>query len=177
MRTLSRQVWPVLVFAAAAVAVACWRGSPDGGAGRALGPGRITHEEYSWDEEYESQRRYLAWSYPVRLRTGQALRRGDLTLWEAAACFGQVEALRPPRLRANSEFHRGATLEERLCRHVIEYVRVALEEEREDDRLIQRLEAELDERVRRGDLRLPAPPSDLVGPPGPGAAEAGGAGE
>jgi hypothetical protein len=160
---LVRQLWPALAFVAAAVAVVCWRWSPDGSAGRAPDHGTLSDERQPREEEYESQLRYLTWSYAGRVRVGRALIRGDLTLWEAAACFRQVEALRPPRLRASSELHRGGSEEERLCRHVIEYVRVALEEEMEDDGLLRRLEAELEERVRRGDLRLPAPPSGLVG--------------
>ena len=103
MRTLARQLGPVLVFAVAAVLITCWRGRPDWGAGRAPDRGLVTDEGTAADDEYGPQRRYLAWSYPVRLRVGRALLAGDITLWEAAACFRQVEALSPPRLRVEAE--------------------------------------------------------------------------
>jgi hypothetical protein len=163
MRMLSRQLGPVLVVAAAAVAVFCWHRSPDWGAWEGPGPASPAIKEYPWNEEEAARMRYLNWSSPVRERVGRALIRGELTLWEAAASFRQVEALRPPGLRAHSELHRGGSEEERLCRHVIRYVRVLLEDDREDDDLVLELEAELEERVSRGDLRLLAAPPGLVG--------------
>jgi hypothetical protein len=163
MRTLSRQLGPVLVVAAAAIAVVCWHRPPDGDA--VWDPGRNSRaiKEHPWDEEHAARMRYLNWSYPVRVRVGRALLRGELSLWEAAACFRDLEAQRPPGLRAGSEVHRGATAEERHCRHVITFARAAFEEGSEVGDPAPRLEAELEERVRRGDLRLPGAPAGLVG--------------
>jgi hypothetical protein len=160
---LSRQLGPVLVVAAAAVAVACWHRSPDWGAWEGPDPSSQAIQEYPWDEEHAVRMRYLIWSYPVRERVGRALFRGELSLWEAAACFLAVEAQRPAGVRAGSELHRGGSVEERLCRHVIEYVRVALEDDGAEDDLARGLEAELEERLCRGDLQLPASPPGLVG--------------
>jgi hypothetical protein len=160
---LSRQSWPALAFAAVTAVAVCWHLSPDGGAWRALYQGTRSDEEYPRDEEHEPKLRYLTWSHAVRARVAQALVRGELTLGEAAACFRQVNALRPPGLRSSAEHFRGGSEEERICRQVIRYVGVALEDETRDGGLVLHLEAELEGRVRRGDLRLPSPPSSLVG--------------
>ncbi len=162
MRTLSRQLGPVLIVATAVVAVCCWRRPPDRGTGEGADPGSRVSQGYPWNEEEAARLRYLNWSYLVRVGLVRALLRGELSLWEAAACFRQVEAQRPPKVRPGSEVHRGGSEDERFCRHVLAYVCVELEDSGEEGLALE-LESELDERVRQGDLRLPAAPPGLVG--------------
>jgi hypothetical protein len=148
----SRRRWPALLFAAVAASSACWRWTPD-----------WTPLQGPVPEDQElSQTRYLLWSAQVRRRIARGLMHGDLSLREAAACFRQVNALRPAGLPSGSSYHQGNSEEERLCRQVIQYVHVLLEEERQEDGLLRHLEAELAERVRQGNLRLSAPPSGIV---------------
>jgi hypothetical protein len=60
--------------------------------------------------------------------------------------------------------HRGASEEERLCRHVIQFMWQELPDELRDDTPLLRLTAELDECVRRGELRLPEAPPGVFEP-------------
>jgi hypothetical protein len=155
MGILSRQSWPLLVITAVLV-TACWRWCAVWNAWRTsvVAPA----EDPEGDAVFRLKIRYLDWGSRARSRIAQSVLRGDLSLWEAAACYRRIDAVRPPGLRPASMGHRGASEEERLCRHVIRFMWQELVEEMRDDGPLLQLTAELDERVRRGDLRLPEPP-------------------
>jgi hypothetical protein len=113
-------------------------------------------------EKREAWSQYLKWSCQVREEITHALRRGELTLWEAAVCFREVNTRRPPGVVSGSELHPGSSEEERLCRHVIQWTRIVLMDEMQTDGLLLRLEAELEERLGQGELRLPELPTGFV---------------
>jgi hypothetical protein len=84
---------------------------------------------------------------------------GRLGLVEAAAGYRDLTADDPS---FNGEVFRraypGGSDEERYCRQVIAFVRVTLHEQPGPDRaVVGRLEAELQDRLERGDLSLPGP--------------------
>src|SRR5262249_49503781 len=125
MGILSRQSWPLLVIAAVLV-TACWRWCADWNAWRTAA---VAPEDPAGDEEYQLKLRYLDWGSRQRSRIAQSVLRGDLSLWEAAACYREIDAVRPPGLRAGWMGHRGASEEERICRHVIRFMWQELVEE------------------------------------------------
>jgi hypothetical protein len=93
---------------------------------------------------------------------------GRLSLVQAAALFGALNSLPPegPKLSAIDPHVRPPrvpprTDEERLCWHVIGYVKAELDGEPDRARaVVARLEAQLEEqRCQQGGLRLPDPPS------------------
>jgi hypothetical protein len=159
MGMLTRRTWLVILAALVAVAAYChWSIDRDGWrtcCGTAEPPGPSF-------EEAKLQIRYLHWSCLVRDRIARALIRGELTLSEAAACFQSVNARRPPGVSSGSDGHPGSSEEERLCRHVLEWVRVELADQVPNAGLLLRLEAELEEQLRQSDLRLPALPPGFV---------------
>jgi hypothetical protein len=117
------------------------------------------------DEAYNLRLRFLCWSSELRHSIAGAVVSGDLTLWEAAACFRQVDTILPEDIAPGRGPYRDGSEEERHCRHVIRFVRYSLQARMLDEGLAVHLEAELGERVRRGDLRLPDPPAGVVKPP------------
>jgi hypothetical protein len=169
MGMLPRQFRLVLVAAAvvATVAVgAAWRRwAPDGHASRTSAE---SPEKYlSPDELHELQLQYLRWCIPEKQRVAKALIRGDVTLWEAAACFRHLEALRPSGLCPAHEYFTGTSAEERLCRHVIRFVcglRGVDPRDAKQDPLVLWLECELEEQLSRGAIRLPDPPPGIGKP-------------
>src|SRR5262245_4691846 len=92
---------------------------------------------------------------------------GRLGLLEAATHFRDLNEQPPPFLweRFRDRFP-GRSDDERHCRQVIAFVKAALPEYRgADPAPVARLEAELEELLRQGDLRLPRPTAAL--PDGP----------
>jgi hypothetical protein len=154
----TRQTWPVLVVAAVAAAAFCrsFSGSP------ARRVSDATSEVDVGSEELRLQVRFLKWSSAARDRIAEGVIGGDLTLWEAAACYGRLDAQMPAGLEAMSAGHGESSEEERQCRHVIRFVRVALVLSGQDLTLVPELEAELEDGLRVGPVRLPAPPPGLV---------------
>jgi hypothetical protein len=86
---------------------------------------------------------------------------GRLTLLEAAAAFRDLNRQWPPfdwdRWRRILHYrYPGVSDEEALCRQVIDCTRTKLWEKQEEaEKAVRRLEAELDEHLRHGTLRLP----------------------
>jgi hypothetical protein len=83
---------------------------------------------------------------------------GRLTLLEAAARFRDLSpADLPEVVRAQRQgLYPAASEEERYCREVIGWAGAALEARHQPDGgALRRLEAELDEHLRRGPIRLP----------------------
>ena len=85
-----------------------------------------------------------------------------MTLLEAAAHFAAVDAQRPPTLPPSYAFHPGDSVEEQLCRNVIQHVRCLSRSDPRRDAVVKRLEEELQGHLARGPLRLPdLPPRSL----------------
>jgi len=158
MGTFSRQSWPVLVVAAVAVAVCC-RSFPGRHARRPPDP---TIDVDVGSEELRSQLRFLKWSSATRERIARRVISADLTLWEAAACYGRLDAQMPAGLDATTSRHGESSDEERLCRHVIRFVRTELLLTGQNDTLVPELEAQLEDGLRLGGVRLPDPPPGVV---------------
>jgi hypothetical protein len=99
----------------------------------------------------------------AKVRLAREVIDGRLTLLEAAARFRDLN--REPPLFAWVAFRAanpGASDDELLCREVISYVHLEQRGQPGTDAgLVARLEAELNERLERGDLHLPA--TDLGG--------------
>jgi hypothetical protein len=89
---------------------------------------------------------------------GQVAQR-RLSLLEGAARFRALDGKEPPVVLARLRMtYPGDTAEERCCRHLIHWVRLWLNDHpRADPRIPARLEAELEEHLRGGTLRLPEP--------------------
>jgi hypothetical protein len=84
---------------------------------------------------------------------------GRLGLVEAAGRFRDLTADEPTFNRESfRRAYPGGSDEERYCRQVIAFVRVALSEQPgADPSVVGCLEAELQDRLERGDLSLPGP--------------------
>ena len=84
---------------------------------------------------------------------------GRLGLLEAARRYRDLDEQPPPFYwEAFRRTYPGASDDERHCRNVIGYVGTALQDRPDaDPALVARLEAELEDLLRRGDLRLPGP--------------------
>jgi hypothetical protein len=102
--------------------------------------------------ELESVRRRNAAKEEV---TGEAAA-GRLTLLEAAARFRDLDAA------ASDDYRRGwrrslpaASDEERYCRAVLAHVKELVRDRPDGIRVLDRLKAELDRALARGDVRLP----------------------
>jgi hypothetical protein len=111
-------------------------------------------------EELDAESRRLTRQYHRQVAVAGAVIEGRMTLLEAAAAVRDIRADEPPKVRAvarrDSE---AATEEEWFCRLVIRFVKEVLEDRRpaEARAWVKRLEAELEQRLRRGPLRLPDP--------------------
>jgi hypothetical protein len=81
---------------------------------------------------------------------------GRLTLLEAAARFRDVNASWPKARAVLQQAYAGLPYELALCRQVIAYAEVELRWSDQKDRVLRRLEAELEEHLRRyGKVCLP----------------------
>jgi hypothetical protein len=98
---------------------------------------------------------FLMWSADMKAHEVDRLIRGEVTLVEAAAVFRAAESRRPPGVVHASSYYRGATIEERTCREVIQHVKGALECDPNRRAMIECLQAELDDLLSQGALRLP----------------------
>ena len=90
--------------------------------------------------------------------SARALIAGQLTLLEAAAGFRDVNASWPKARAVVQQAYTGLPYEHALCRQVIAYAEVELRGQRsaQKDRVLDRLEAELAEHLRRhGKVCLP----------------------
>ena len=108
-------------------------------------------------QELDDRIRRALRRFAARRRLAGEVIDGRLTLPEAAAGFRDVSEADPAfdweRFRL---VHPGASDDERLCRQVIGYVWVQVQNRPDaDPALPGRLEAELEDLLRRGDLRLP----------------------
>jgi hypothetical protein len=96
----------------------------------------------------------------ARRKVTEAVIAGRLTLVQAAARFYAADACLPtPMIRVRLDSMPGNSDGERECRAVLLHVKVALEGvPGRRDRVVPRLEAELQKHLRRlGSVRLPAP--------------------
>jgi hypothetical protein len=153
------------VVATVAVGAAWRRWAPDWHASRTSAE---SPEKYlSPDELDELQLQYLLWCIPEKQRVANALIRGDVTLWEAAACFRHLEAMRPSGNRPSHEYVPGNSTEECLCRQVIGFVcglRGVDPQDPKQDPFVLWLQCELEEQLSRGAIRLPDPPPGIGTP-------------
>jgi hypothetical protein len=98
----------------------------------------------------------LEWSIPIRWAIAEEVISGRLTLFEGAAGFRAVDQIKERYLPEVKSLLPGKTAEERLCRRVIAFVAARLEGSGEQEPVVDRLEDELGERLRReGAVRLP----------------------
>lgn len=80
---------------------------------------------------------------------------GQLSLVQAAALFGALNQVPPQTASWHFRFP-GATDEERLCRQVLEYVHWELDKAPDrGDAILARFEADLNQELRTGAIRLP----------------------
>jgi hypothetical protein len=102
-----------------------------------------------------------------KARLAEEVLEGRLGLLEAARHYRDLdEQLGPFPWEQFRRVHPGASDDERHCREVIAFVRTASSERRgADPAPVARLEAELEDLLRQGDLRLPGPAPAL--PHGP----------
>jgi hypothetical protein len=98
---------------------------------------------------------FLMWSADMKAHEVDRLIRGEVTLVEAAAVFHAVESRRPAGAVHASSRYRGATIEERTCREVIQHAKGALEWDPDRRAVIECLQADLDDLLSQGELRLP----------------------
>ena len=120
------------------------------------------------DERYEVKWAYLNWSCPLREQAVEKLAQGERTLLETAAYFEAIESHRPADMPSIHNFISGSSGEERICRHVIAHTKSSLRwPEYQRAELVDRLQAELDERLAEGSLRLPCLPPDCLPPKPP----------
>jgi hypothetical protein len=81
---------------------------------------------------------------------------GRLTLFEAAARFRDLDAdVTEDYRRGWRHLNEGSSDEERYCRQVLAYAEVALRDRTDDQTVLERLEAQLDQALARGGLCLP----------------------
>lgn len=117
----------------------------------------LLNEATSRGEELDQTSLRLKHCLEIKFRVVQDLLQGRTTLLQAASVFRDLNlSLAPARLPR--QFDSGATLEERSCREVIDWVRMNLEEksDKTGPDLVQRLEAELSRRLTHpGGLQLP----------------------
>jgi hypothetical protein len=161
----------LLVVAPALIICVSKGGHLDRAASARAGNGEDFWAILGWqDPDDDSRRRDLIdaimqrWFAKERVMTDLFARR--ITLLEAAARFRDLHLTGPPfdwstwRIVMHDRFANAANDDECMCRHVIDGMEMMLTEGSEEARLvIGRLEAELDEHLRRGTLRLrpPAP--------------------
>ncbi len=117
---------------------------------------RESGNEEEWNSEaIEEERQYYCWAMEHRERVLDALIGDTITLQQAASQFGWVESLRPSD-RPPSYLHcPGDTTEEKLCRHVFDYVSRAHVGDSRWETVAKRLERELSARFETGPPRLP----------------------
>jgi hypothetical protein len=114
--------------------------------------GQEANRDEQLDEALQAtQRRTVA-----KAELAQEAAAGRLTLFEAAARFRDLDAGVTEDYRCGwRHLAEGASDEERYCRQVIGYARLALRDRSDGPALLDRLRAQLDEALARGDLRLP----------------------
>jgi hypothetical protein len=104
------------------------------------------------DEQIQAAQRRTAAKSEV---AGEALE-GRWTLLEAAARFRDLDAAAPEGYRrAWRSLVEGATDEERYCRQVLDYSATVARDRSDDPAALDRLRAQLEAALSRGDLRLP----------------------
>jgi hypothetical protein len=139
-----------VLLALAVPLVGCWARDVSG-ALVDLGQGWVRRQELRAESQATSVRLELRQEIAGRVAQGR------LSLLEGAARFRALDREEPPVVQARlyTDYPAG-TAEECCCRHLIEWVRAWLEDNpRPDPGIPGRLEAELDEYLRRGTLRLP----------------------
>jgi hypothetical protein len=156
-RTLSCALTAVVVLAAALILTTCESGYFGRGPSGRETPYRTVAREAERREKLEREQRETFRALRGRGQVMDALIEGRCSLPEAAAAFWAWN-------RSVSIFHwenfrrayPGATEGERCCRHVIQHVAGRLEDTPDRGRaVVRRLEAELEECLRRGPILLP----------------------
>jgi len=155
-RVLSCALTGAVLLLAALVLTYSGHGPYDRGPWGRKSPYRVVAEEVERLEKLERHWRETAAAQRRRAEVLDAVIAGRCSLAEAAAAFWELN-------RSVSGFHwesfrryyPGATDAERCCRHVLRYVACRLEGRSDGAAVLRRLEAELEEHLRRGAIRLP----------------------
>jgi hypothetical protein len=156
-RTLSCALTAVVLLAAALFLTHYEAGYYGRGPGGREAPYRVVAEEVRRLEKLEQEQQETFRALRGREEVMDALIEGRCSLPEAAAAFWGWN-------RSMSNFHwenfrrayPAATEGERCCRHVLQHVASRLEDSPDRGRaVVRRLEAELEECLRRGPVRLP----------------------
>jgi hypothetical protein len=113
-----------------------------------------TEDDIRRMEELEIRQRLVLWRTAEQQRITRELAAGRCTLLEAASQFRALYRGDPVLTRALRDAYPEGSDEERVCRWVITYTRGAFEEQPEAAKLGARLEAELQQHLERGTLRL-----------------------
>jgi hypothetical protein len=156
-RTLSCALTAVVLLAAALFLTHPDAGYYGRGPGGREAPYRTVAREVRRMEKLEREQRETDRALRGRAEVMDALIEGRCSLPEAATAFWEWN-------RSMSSFqwdnfrrvYPGATEGERCCRHVIQYIANRLEDQPDGGRaVVRRLEAELEECLRRGPVLLP----------------------
>ncbi|HZY87597.1 MAG TPA: hypothetical protein VFE78_22350 [Gemmataceae bacterium] len=156
-RVLSCALTGVVALLAALVLTSAGAGPYDRGPWGRTTPYRAVAEEAERLQNLEREREETFVALRRRAEVMDAVIEGRCSLPEAAADFWELN-------RSMSAFHwenfrrfyPGATEGERCCRHVIRHVACRLEDAPDrGEAVVRRLEAELEECLRRGPVRLP----------------------
>jgi hypothetical protein len=105
-------------------------------------------------DELAVRQHLVLWRTAEQQRVSRELAAGRCTLLEAASQYRALYRGDPILVQALRHGYPGTTDEERVCRWVITYTRVALEDQPGAAGLGARLEAELQGHLERGPLRL-----------------------
>jgi hypothetical protein len=156
-RVLSCALTAAVVLLAALVLTSADLGCYDRGPWVRTTPYRMAAEEAERLERLEREKEETFAALRRRDEVLNAVIEGRCSLAEAAAAFWKVNRSVPrfhwERFR---NYYPGATEAERCCRHVIRHVKCRLEDRPDGGKaVLRRLEAELEELLRNGPVRLP----------------------
>jgi hypothetical protein len=115
-------------------------------------------QEAGRDEQLDREERAVQRCTAAKREVAAEAAAGRVTLFEAAARFRDLDADAPETYRRVwRQTFEGATDEERYCHQVLEYVAQIGRERPGDAVALDRLRAQLDGALSRGDIQLPAP--------------------
>ena len=161
MTWFTRTLSCALTAAVVLLAVFFLTSSPTGYLGGTPGSRRMTYREVAAESErLEKLERDKAVAFATirrRAEVRDAVIAGRCPLPEAAAHFAELNRRMPGfKWELFRQYYPGATDGERCCRHVIRHVACHLEDRPDHGAaVVRRLEAELEECLRRGPIRLP----------------------
>jgi hypothetical protein len=120
-------------------------------------PGNPEGDLDTKNRELEARTRLVSQRIERKQELACEVARGKMTLLQAAAWMQKLNQS-PPEFHWEwfRKWHAGRTDEERHCREAIDWVMIALEGDSKQQVVLERLEKELAEALRRGPVRLPS---------------------